>query len=99
MAIQSSWTSRIGVTFDIAYTVIGRLSYHKFAKIWFDNLAHDTTGEAYIYANETARQNGAEPVDRVGISFDVDLTSEDNPVAQAYSALKQIAGFTSAVDV
>lgn len=99
MAIQSQFTSKYGVTFDTAYTVIGRLNYNKFAKSGLDNCALDTTAEAWVFADSAARQNGAEPVGRVAVNFDVAVNGDENYVAQAYETLKGMAEFAEAVDV
>lgn len=99
MAIQSRFTSKYGVTFDTAYAVIGRLNYNKFAKSGLDNLAKDTSAEAWVFADSTARQSGAEPVGRVAVNFDVAVNGDENYVTQAYETLKVMAEFAEAVDV
>lgn len=90
MGLQLDYTDPNGITIPNTYLVIDEASYRK-----RDGVISCSAG---YYKNKEAV--GVLPcISRYTFSFPIDFTTTDNLIAEAYKQLKNIAGFTAAVDV
>jgi len=99
MALQSSYSSEYGASFDNAYIVISIIGYNKGLFMPAPS-ARTTSVTVHIYADATARENEVKPLDVKTYEFDLDTSSDaDDLLAQAYAHIKTLNEFSDATDV
>ena len=81
MALQYTFTSATGITSSSAY--------HKIYKIVYNTKKSTATAYAEIFHDASARTNNKVPIDVVKFEFAMAVgDKDDNPVKQAYTAMK-----------
>ena len=90
-----------GMDFDDAYLVITRVEYDKGLNLPTDPSTRD--GDSYldvlIYAKKSARDSDDKPLGMERIFFDMDVSSDNGAVQQAYAHLKTLDEYLDATDV
>lgn len=81
MAIQYTFTSSTGITSSSAY--------HKIYKIEYNTKKATATAYAEVFHDSSARSSNKVPIDVVEFDFTMSVgDTDDNPVKQAYTAMK-----------
>lgn len=99
MALQKSFDlENTGVFLPNAYHVIRKIETFKIESGYISNISIS------IYSSQEARQSGKDPVienliSMMGYSFNYDLSSQNNILAQAYDYLKTLPEYQGSTDV
>ena len=81
MAIEYTFTSATGITSSSAY--------HRIYKIVYNNKKSTATATAEVFHDASARTSNKIPIDVVEFKFAMAVgDKDDNPVKQAYTAMK-----------
>ena len=81
MALQYTFTSATGITSSSAY--------HKIYKIEYNAKKATATAFAEVFHDASARNSNKVPIDVVEFEFTMAVgNTDDNPVKQAYAAMK-----------